>query len=216
MNSSSSSQSPSPSPLFAGEAIVRVVTVLRIPVHASNPYHAHRQAEALAGEIRHNLEGLDGNYDLIDAQTEAELERFAGPPSIRVEQSRTREARQQESDERDWCVSFEPPPGFFFVEPSEVVATQVAMAIADVVVVRRTWGGHRLAVVEIGCDRGGMDALQRQLETMLVTGGIVIALGEEVVDRRCRRCGCTDLNACAGGCHWVGDSLCSQCGSEAA
>lgn len=29
--------------------------------------------------------------------------------------------------------------------------------------------------------------------------------------RRCRGCGCTDARACAGGCYWVGDDLCSRC-----
>lgn len=29
--------------------------------------------------------------------------------------------------------------------------------------------------------------------------------------RRCRECGCTDLQACAGGCWWVGPDLCSTC-----
>lgn len=29
--------------------------------------------------------------------------------------------------------------------------------------------------------------------------------------QRCRICGCTDNNACSGGCYWVEDNLCSQC-----
>ncbi len=29
--------------------------------------------------------------------------------------------------------------------------------------------------------------------------------------RRCRVCGCTDDNACLGGCYWVEDDLCSEC-----
>lgn len=28
---------------------------------------------------------------------------------------------------------------------------------------------------------------------------------------RCRRCGCTDKRACAGGCYWVEAALCSKC-----
>ena len=28
---------------------------------------------------------------------------------------------------------------------------------------------------------------------------------------RCRICGCTDNNACPGGCYWVEEDLCSQC-----
>lgn len=29
--------------------------------------------------------------------------------------------------------------------------------------------------------------------------------------RKCRICGCTQYNACEGGCYWVTDDLCSQC-----
>lgn len=29
--------------------------------------------------------------------------------------------------------------------------------------------------------------------------------------RRCRHCGCTDLQACPGGCWWVGPDECSAC-----
>lgn len=29
--------------------------------------------------------------------------------------------------------------------------------------------------------------------------------------RTCKSCGCTDLHACPGGCHWVTDDLCSNC-----
>jgi len=29
--------------------------------------------------------------------------------------------------------------------------------------------------------------------------------------RTCRICGCTQLNACSGGCYWIEDDLCSQC-----
>ena len=32
-----------------------------------------------------------------------------------------------------------------------------------------------------------------------------------VVRRTCRGCGCTQYNACDGGCWWVEDDLCSEC-----
>lgn len=36
--------------------------------------------------------------------------------------------------------------------------------------------------------------------------------GEDPPDgRRCRRCGCTDIQACPGGCWWIEPDLCSQC-----
>lgn len=30
-------------------------------------------------------------------------------------------------------------------------------------------------------------------------------------DRRCRVCGCTQFNACLGGCYWIEEDLCSKC-----
>ncbi|EKJ5043808.1 hypothetical protein V2113_002817 [Enterococcus faecalis] len=30
-------------------------------------------------------------------------------------------------------------------------------------------------------------------------------------NRRCRVCGCTQFNACPGGCYWIEEDLCSQC-----
>jgi hypothetical protein len=30
-------------------------------------------------------------------------------------------------------------------------------------------------------------------------------------DQTCRNCGCTDENACDGGCWWIEDDLCSAC-----
>jgi hypothetical protein len=34
-------------------------------------------------------------------------------------------------------------------------------------------------------------------------------------ERRCRVCGCTQNNACPGGCYWVEWDLCSRCAGEA-
>lgn len=36
-------------------------------------------------------------------------------------------------------------------------------------------------------------------------------LDDEVDERKCRVCGCTQYNACEGGCYWVEDDLCSKC-----
>lgn len=30
-------------------------------------------------------------------------------------------------------------------------------------------------------------------------------------ERKCRECGCTNTNACEGGCYWVTMDLCSAC-----
>ncbi|MCP1375363.1 hypothetical protein [Dyella lutea] len=32
--------------------------------------------------------------------------------------------------------------------------------------------------------------------------------------RCCHVCGCTETNACAGGCWWIGPDLCSACGRD--
>jgi ferredoxin len=37
---------------------------------------------------------------------------------------------------------------------------------------------------------------------------------EDEEPRRCRVCGCTDLQACPGGCFWVEEDLCSQCSDK--
>ncbi|HWS43317.1 MAG TPA: hypothetical protein VN421_09570 [Pseudoflavonifractor sp.] len=36
-----------------------------------------------------------------------------------------------------------------------------------------------------------------------------------VEERKCRICGCTQDNACPGGCYWVAPDLCSACVQEA-
>lgn len=33
-------------------------------------------------------------------------------------------------------------------------------------------------------------------------------------EQKCRVCGCTDDNACPGGCYWVEEDLCSQCAEQ--
>lgn len=37
---------------------------------------------------------------------------------------------------------------------------------------------------------------------------------DDVFDRTCRVCGCTDAHGCANGCFWVEDDLCSNCNDE--
>ena len=33
----------------------------------------------------------------------------------------------------------------------------------------------------------------------------------DIFKRTCRVCGCWEMQACEGGCYWVGDDLCSAC-----
>lgn len=59
------------------------------------------------------------------------------------------------------------------------------------------------------------DVIDGQLLVSLsLTEGTIHDLIEEVSridDPRCRLCGCTDYEACPGGCSWVEDDLCSAC-----
>ena len=34
------------------------------------------------------------------------------------------------------------------------------------------------------------------------------------MEEKCKICGCTDYNACEGGCYWVAEELCSKCADE--
>jgi hypothetical protein len=33
----------------------------------------------------------------------------------------------------------------------------------------------------------------------------------DILEQKCRVCGCTEMRACKGGCHWVTPDLCSAC-----
>ncbi len=36
----------------------------------------------------------------------------------------------------------------------------------------------------------------------------------DIKPRSCRVCGCTQDNACPGGCYWIAEDLCSMCGGD--
>lgn len=59
-----------------------------------------------------------------------------------------------------------------------------------------------------------VDALVNAIDFECPNCGCEVALESytysEVV-RRCRVCGCTDTEACEGGCYWVEYNLCSNC-----
>lgn len=66
------------------------------------------------------------------------------------------------------------------------------------------------------CDKCGMDEAMRDMAEMpplpFTQWGMV--LGFEENEQTCRICGCTQNNACEGGCYWVEDHLCSQCAKK--
>lgn len=53
----------------------------------------------------------------------------------------------------------------------------------------------------------GLDPDEAEAEARKVMGNMYRAAGV----RACRVCGCTDDEACEGGCGWVEDDLCSEC-----
>lgn len=67
------------------------------------------------------------------------------------------------------------------------------------------------------CPRCGKRLTKREVEFV---GGCLSCYEEIAGDdwmsgiRTCRVCGCTDLEACPGGCYWVEDDLCSRCVEE--
>lgn len=68
-------------------------------------------------------------------------------------------------------------------------------------------------------DGGLCQALDRlaKYESTGLSPEEISELAAEIFDqkRTCRVCGCTDDNACPGGCYWVEDDLCSRCADEA-
>lgn len=58
--------------------------------------------------------------------------------------------------------------------------------------------------------RTGLDAIFAELEMSINAAG-QIATSQTREVRSCVGCGCTDLQACEGGCYWVGPNLCSRC-----
>jgi hypothetical protein len=62
------------------------------------------------------------------------------------------------------------------------------------------------------CEAFGRNIVQAELREM-----IAYILDEEEKDeneRKCRVCGCTEDNACEGGCYWVEEDLCSKCAEK--
>lgn len=73
--------------------------------------------------------------------------------------------------------------------------------------------------------------IRRLFATLLHYQRLIVVMGEDpdfnlplrvsrngiayLFERRCRECGCTDHDACPGGCYWVEQDLCSQCQGKA-
>ncbi len=64
------------------------------------------------------------------------------------------------------------------------------------------------------------DGLQEMSEKESLSRDLVLEMIDNILTAgdgpRCRVCGCTDNNACPGGCYWVEDDLCSKCAAKEA
>jgi hypothetical protein len=72
-------------------------------------------------------------------------------------------------------------------------------------------GGHQ--VVSFGdCLRTGWPSCCEQTMTLVETTADIVACVDDLVQLdRCLMCGCSDEEACPGGCFWVAPGLCSAC-----
>lgn len=71
------------------------------------------------------------------------------------------------------------------------------------------WIRRRLGhVPERRVAAGNVDLVLDELGWRAVPPEVIEQLTEVEV---CRRCGCTELRACPGGCWWVARGLCSRC-----
>lgn len=64
-------------------------------------------------------------------------------------------------------------------------------------------------VADIGKKRIGVVLTENEKRKIFESTNLV-----GISSKKCRICGCTDLNACEGGCHWVEEDLCSACASQ--
>lgn len=54
-------------------------------------------------------------------------------------------------------------------------------------------------------------AAKKRTEVRFILGQLAADLWRKAGVRACRVCGCTEEDACDGGCSWAGSSLCSSC-----
>lgn len=53
--------------------------------------------------------------------------------------------------------------------------------------------------------------LAGEADLTVVARALILRAAADLDVRRCRVCGCTDAEACDGGCEWVAADLCSEC-----
>lgn len=68
--------------------------------------------------------------------------------------------------------------------------------------------GVPLLLVVVWCQFGR----RRKVSAPFDVTRVSYLLGDDLVEgRACQVCGCTDVQACRGGCYWVDSGLCSRC-----
>lgn len=87
---------------------------------------------------------------------------------------------------------------------------------------RDEWNGTKKVsdrdMRKLFCEAFGRNVVQAEcFASMTLREMIAYILDEEEKDeneRKCRVCGCTEDNACEGGCYWVEEDLCSKCAEK--
>jgi len=87
--------------------------------------------------------------------------------------------------------------------------TKVDLSVGDVIVAPVGKGSGTVRVSRVNVRDSEID--ERIMPKMRTIEKFIKP--EEV--RKCRVCGCTDIQACPGGCYWVEDNLCSACAEMA-
>jgi ferredoxin len=232
-----SSSSPSTHP---AEVLIRLGMTLRVRLHATSVDNVHSKATRIAGQLHEDLAELATDDELrtdlewplgtpleIEPHAEApaieiEIVRFDGPPIVRVEFSHTAASQQREIGQRHWVVSIAAPPGASFALPERAIAFDLQGLLQEQLGCKIVthWFGPRIAVVEVECVHlDGMDRLREAVRAAINDGGLKnaqLTRHEQLRPMICRGCGCTDDAACPGGCSWVAENLCSQCGTPEA
>jgi hypothetical protein len=60
-------------------------------------------------------------------------------------------------------------------------------------------------------DDADEEVIVRQAEAALASGSLTFDLAVSALDAVCRVCGCTEEEACEGGCAWAEPDLCTAC-----
>jgi hypothetical protein len=69
----------------------------------------------------------------------------------------------------------------------------------------------RIEGLAAAAERAGLNYSGLKDAGQVATSLLIDAMEQVLAERRCRKCGCTQFDACDDGCEWVGTNLCSAC-----